>query len=114
MAKYDRDPNGYNYLKRSNLKHGHNPEGGPQSPTYVSWRGMMNRGYTTKGRYASVKVHPRWKSFVNFLEDMGERPEGKTLDRWPDGKGDYEPGNCRWATPRQQRANQERYDGKSK
>lgn len=35
---------------------------------------------------------------MNFLSDMGERPEGKTLDRFPDPKGNYQPGNCRWAT----------------
>jgi hypothetical protein len=52
-----------------------------------------------------VKVAPRWEKFENFLADMGERPEGKTLDRFPNRDGNYEPGNCRWATPREQARN---------
>jgi hypothetical protein len=41
-----------------------------------------------------------------FLIDMGERPKGKTLDRFPNKDGNYTKSNCRWATPKQQRANQ--------
>jgi hypothetical protein len=42
--------------------------------------------------------------FENFLADMGERPLGRTLDR-KDNNGNYEPGNCRWATDAEQRLN---------
>jgi hypothetical protein len=53
-----------------------------------------------------IKVCARWQaSFANFLADVGKRPSGKTLDRWPNNDGDYEPDNVRWGTPKEQRAN---------
>ncbi len=52
-----------------------------------------------------VTVCDRWLSFSDFLADMGERPRGKSLDRFPDRDGGYGPGNCRWATAREQIAN---------
>lgn len=82
-----------------------------RSSTYSSWRAMIqrctnprhNRSHLYSG--AGVQVCTRWQQFENFLEDMGERPEGMTLDRFPDPSGNYEPSNCRWATPRQQALN---------
>lgn len=92
------------------LKHGHNTRNG-RSPTYYSWSSMLRRCYNLKwiryNRYGGrgIIVCDRWKnSFEAFLEDMRERPEGKTIDR-RDNDGNYEPGNCRWATVKEQRAN---------
>jgi len=91
-------------------KHGHNAvstNGGP-SPTYVSWMSMMERCTREQSphyaRYGArgIRVCTRWYDFRNFLADMGERPQGMTLDRFPDNDGHYEPTNCRWATPLQQ------------
>jgi hypothetical protein len=52
-----------------------------------------------------IKVCERWMTFTNFLADMGEQPTGKTLDRYPDNDGHYEPGNCRWTTRKQNSRN---------
>lgn len=82
-------------------KHGHNPAG-KKSRTYQSWTNMMTRCYNPNvreyGAYGGrgIVVCDRWHQFENFLEDMGERPEGLTLDR-KDVKGNYEPENCQWA-----------------
>ncbi len=57
-------------------------------------------------RYGAVGItyDSAWESYDKFLEDMGERPEGMTLDRINSSKG-YSKDNCRWATPAQQQAN---------
>lgn len=51
-----------------------------------------------------IRLCERWERFDNFLSDMGTRPEGTTLERDRNDEG-YEPGNCRWATSREQSRN---------
>lgn len=81
------------------------------TPTWNSWAAMWERctraAHPAFPRYGGrgIAVCQQWKDFRNFLADMGERPDGKTLDRFPNKDGNYEPGNCRWATPREQSLN---------
>lgn len=79
--------------------------------THISWSSMIARcERVSNNRYAQygargISVCPRWREdFANFFADMGVRPPGTSLDRI-DVNGDYEPGNCRWATAAEQAAN---------
>lgn len=90
-------------------RHGHS-EVGKISPTYGSWGAMISRCRNPKNkrydRYGGrgIRVCDRWSDFRNFLADMGERPEGLTLER-RDTDGNYEPSNCYWASSTAQARN---------
>lgn len=93
----------------SALIHGQARRSG-RSTEYQIWGGMIKRCTNPKtwawkyygGR--GIKVCKRWLSFENFYADMGPRPKNLTLDRI-NNDGNYEPGNCRWVTRKQQTAN---------
>lgn len=89
--------------------------GNSNTRLYRIWATMMQRCYNPNAvsfqSYGAnnVRVDARWHAFENFLEDMGQPPSPiHSLDRYPNQKGNYGPGNCRWATPKEQARNTRR------
>lgn len=85
--------------------------GQSKTRTYRIWCGIKKRCYNKNDhaypRYGGrgITVHDRWRSsFENFVSDMGECPDGLTIEREDNDLG-YEPGNCRWATYAEQNLN---------
>lgn len=80
------------------------------SETYRSWKCMLQRcNLPTNAKYQyyggrGIRVCDRWSEFENFFADMGQRPEGCSIDRI-DPNRNYEPSNCRWATKSMQARN---------
>ena len=87
--------------------------GRSKSATYASWLAMMHRCENPKRQFfyryggRGIGVCERWRKFENFYADMGDRPSGTSLDRI-NNEGNYEPRNCRWATPTEQANNKSR------
>lgn len=96
-------------------KDGRTKHGKYNTPEYVSWTCMKQRCFNpNNGEYLNyggrgIKVSERWlgeNGFQNFLEDMGPKPSpDHSIDRYPNKDGNYEPGNCRWATDLEQGRN---------
>lgn len=83
-----------------------------ETPEYRSWAHAKDRCYRRSHhawhRYGGrgISMCERWRTdFSTFLADMGQRPVGTSLDRWPNPDGNYETGNCRWATRNEQASN---------
>lgn len=91
------------------LKHGHSPAG-KSSRTYQTWASMLQRCLNPRNskfkHYGGrgITVCDRWRDFSAFLVDMGERPEGLSLERKKNELG-YSPDNCEWATASAQARN---------
>jgi hypothetical protein len=96
--------------RERNARHGHACRG-KVTRAYIRWLSMLQRccnpNNTAYDYYGGrgISVCERWHTFDNFLSDMGEPPPGLSIDRI-DVNGDYEPGNCRWATASEQVRNQ--------
>jgi hypothetical protein len=98
-------------LKRELIGNRRRTHGQSHTQVYRVWQRMIRRcenpddqDYSYYGG-RGIRVCERWRaSFADFLKDMGSRPPGKTIDR-VNNDGDYEPGNCRWATRYEQTHN---------
>lgn len=90
--------------------HGHGGHDGSRTSAYSSWAHMMQRCTNERHKYypyyggRGIRVCARWLTFEHFLDDMGDCPIGHTLER-DQVNGDYELGNCRWATRKEQMRN---------
>jgi len=100
-------------LRKARTIHGHSQtaQNSHGTPTYITWLSMMDRCYYKQHKSfrdyggRGIAVCKAWRdSFLAFLEDMGERPPGKTIGRINNSEN-YTPSNCEWQTPKEQANN---------
>ena len=93
--------------KGGGYKHGYARDG-LRHPSYIVWIGMLERcnnpNHLSYKNYGGrgIKVCKRWLDFTKFLQDMGERPSPELQIDRIDNDGNYEPGNCKWSTRKEQ------------
>lgn len=98
-------------MQKNNESHGYS-----RTPTYASWCKMWQRCLNINNEHfdkyggRGISVCERWRSFIAFLNDMGEKPDGCSLVR-VDNDGDYCPENCIWGTPKQRARQRDRNTG---
>lgn len=93
---------------------------GSRSPEYLAWQSMRSRCRNPNNKRfqeyggRGIAICERWEIFENFLADMGRKPSPRhSLDRYPNNDGNYEPGNCRWATATEQNRNRRKFRPRS-
>jgi hypothetical protein len=98
------------HLRVTNVRKANTRHGSTLTPEYVAYNSAKNRCQNPKNvayyRYGGAGITFGFTNYEHFHEVMGPRPSNKySLDRWPNPRGNYEPGNVRWATKEQQARN---------